>query len=671
MRKFDYAAMLAENKQRMANLMDEETYDPVTGKGSPIERFELKIDKNLTIYLPMEMRELPIVKEYLSAPSLFDYVASRHTGKKNVQSAFERAVTKLQEKRLDYDFEYYGITCCHVVDKKTKKIIPFRMRKAQRIMFKILENARLAKRGTVSAIVLKARQFGGSTLIALWFEWLQTRVHENWHSSIATEVESQAVRILNMYDVVSREFPSDVGSITLRPFQRSPKTRMIKETGAIISIGTATKPETIRSADNALVHCSEVGLWPTTKTKSPEDLIQSLQGSLATSNDTALIMESTAKGVGNYFHQAWEHNDSFIKIFVPWFQIDINTDFNLPMKFSSWEQFIASWTPYEWSLWDMGATIEGINWYRKTLPKYTDRWRMMSENPSTPEEAFSSTGNKFYPPQVLTMQRRFVCPPSFIGDIVGSEPTGKGSMEGINLQSDPLRKENVLKIWRFPDEHKKMRERFVVSVDIGGLSERADWSVINVIDRIGLIDGGALERAALYRGHIYQDQLAYKAAQIAKYYENALLVVEINSLEHQEVIDTEGTHYLTVLDELVEIYPNLYMRQANADRVRPTRAALYGFHMNNSTKPAVMNKKLTYMLNMGYIEYAEEAVHEMNLMEVKDGKIANVPGKGNHDDIDVSTATAIYVSDKFMGTPKEIDPNALVRSTFRTDIAVI
>lgn len=76
----------------------------------------------------------------------------------------------------------------------------------------------------------------------------------------------------------------------------------------------------------------------------------------------------------------------------------------------------------------------------------------------------------------------------------------------------------------------------MVAVDVGGRSESADWSVIAVFDRLG-DDGSPLVRpkvVAQWRGHTFHDLLAWKAAAIAKWYDNALLVVESNTLETEE-----------------------------------------------------------------------------------------------------------------------------------------
>lgn len=68
-------------------------------------------------------------------------------------------------------------------------------------------------------------------------------------------------------------------------------------------------------------HNSEVGFWP--------NAAEHVKGILQTIPDGAgseVILESTANGVGNYFHQQWKAAESgasdFIPIFVPWFWQD-------------------------------------------------------------------------------------------------------------------------------------------------------------------------------------------------------------------------------------------------------------------------------------------------------------------------------------------------------------
>ena len=105
-----------------------------------------------------------------------------------------------------------------------------------------------------------------------------------------------------------------------------------------------------------------------------------------------------------------------------------------------------------------------------------------------------------------------------------------------------------------PDEV-KLRDRYVVVVDTGGRSEKADYSVIAVFDRYWMMYGGVPELVAQWRGHIDHDILVWLSAQIATYYDNALLVIESNTHETEK---NDGDHGEFIFDTIAEYYPNLY-----------------------------------------------------------------------------------------------------------------
>lgn len=650
--------MLAENRKRMAWLLDSDTYDPVTGKGSMIPRFALRLDHENTIWLPETMRQEPIMEEILKYKTFREYVVAQENENAERKLTFEQsnrkfryAVYALQKLRCKYDFEYWAYTCCKIEDKESSLLVPFRLRKAQRIILQALEEER-AKDSTVYLQVVKARQFGGSTLIQLWMMWIQSVLHDNWHSSIVTHVEDQARRVLRMYRIAANNYPDAMGTITLGSFEGSNKNRIVKEHGSVIAIGSMEKPDGLRCANNFLIHCSEVGLWGKTTSKSPADMVQTLLGSLSKTKDAAIVLESTAKGVGNYFHKTWEENKLFRKVFIPWFHIDIYV-----LDLDNKKEFIDTWDDEEWALWSKGATIQGIRWRRRELAAFGgDRWRFGSEYPATPGEAFSTTGDKFYSNFLLEQHKKFVCPPKYRGNVYGRASEKKEAFMDLRFESNPLAQDNCLFAWSLPEADDMIAERYIVTVDIGGEGERADYSTINVLDRIGLMEGGGLERAATWRGHIEQTALAWMAAQIAEFYNHALLVIECNSLDKEENEGTEGPHFLTVIDAISPYYDNIYKRR-RSERSKNQRTNLYGFHMNKQTKQAVMDIKKKYMEKFIYIEYDERALHEAALMERREGGvIANVIGTGNHDDIEVPTATGIYVSENHMGMPRKLLP---------------
>jgi hypothetical protein len=479
-------------------------------------------------------------------------------------------------------------------------------------------------------------------------QWIQRFWKQNWNSVIVGNVEEQARTIRAMYSLVAQKHPLSVASFTIKNFEGSSKNKVLTETNSVISIGSMEKPENLRSANIAMAHMSEVGFWKKTESKKPEDVIQTVQGSVSHYPLTLMVKESTAKGVGNYFHNSWvaaksgKSND--IPVFVAWFEIAM---YQTPID--DIPAFVASLNEYEEYLWRLGATLEGINWYRWKLAEMMyDEWRMQSEFPSTDIEAFQSTGARVFPPSYVENMRKHIIAPEFTGEIFGDAATGKDALNGVRLEAT---KGGCLLIWLMPDAGKWI-DRYVVSVDTGGTTSKADFSVISVIDRYMLSFGGALERAAVWRGHIDHDRLAWKAVQIAKLYHNALIVVEKNYLDAD--VDNEGDASYTILNEIANHYGNIY-HTTPIEKIRPGLPLNYGWHTNKSTKPLAIDTFKKLMRDGGYIEHYSIACDEADSYEWKpDGSVGAVDG--GKDDVVMSTAIAVTVATdaRFLGVPREI-----------------
>ena len=159
---------------------------------------------------------------------------------------------------------------------------------------------------------------------------------------------------------------------------------------------------------------------------------------------------------------------------------------------------------------------------------------------------------------------------------------------------------------------------------------------------------GALERAALWRGHVDPDLLAYKAAQIAHYYDDALLVIESNTYETKnrksdDAAVSEGDHTYTVLDTLGGIYENLYRRRTTPDNTRDKETRHIGWHMNKQTKYMAYDDYTVRIREGDYMEYSQDAADEaMWLMNAPGGKIEAM--EGTHDDIQDTTAVGCYIA---------------------------
>ncbi|MEN6623208.1 MAG: terminase, partial [Smithella sp.] len=410
-----------------------------------------------------------------------------------------------------------------------------------------------------------------------------------------------------------------------------------------ITVASMQKPNASRTFAYQMAHLSELAFWKKTEGKEPKDVIQSIRSCILNKKNTIIIQESTAKGTGNFWYQEWQASISgksgYYPLFIGFWEIELYEE-----KILNYSKFIHKmngWEPEKrkralW-MWSIGATLEAIKWYFNFMERENyDEWRMMSEFPATAEEAFQSTGSRVFPPEdVDRMRKTWVCKPSFVGDITGDADTGVDALKGINFVPN---EQGCFKVWDMPDLTKRYKNRYLVSVDIGGTTKDADNSVIRVFDRLPILSGGGPEVIATWAGHLPQDMIAWLAARIAMVYDNALLVVESNSLRTEK---GDGDHFLTVLNEIKEFYDNLYCR-TSIDKIREGKPAQYGFHTNQQTKPMVISGLRTAFRTGGYVDYDDETLVECDQYELKDnGEYGAVDGA--KDDRVMCTAIGLWV----------------------------
>ena len=673
--------IIAENTRRLAYVNAQ--YDPQKGTQycNEIQRVPIRVEDApfIEMNIPVEMRNEPIVKLLQQVKSL------KKACKRIWGAALETQQISLwryfHKVRCKYDFEYWCCTQIRIKYKGKGKRDPFILNRAQRYYLSVLE--RLRKAGVpIYIILLKARQWGGSTMTQFYMMWIQKMHKMHWNSVIVGDVEKQSKVVLAMYEQACQEYDTfiDEGVPTiLKPYGRTNDVRLLEDRGCTISIGSMQKPNKIRSEDISMAHLTEVGIWKETEGKSPEDVIQSIEGSILPGAYTMLVEESTAKGVGNYFHNTYTAakagDNNFTPVFIPWFMIDIYSKkislFNTTTTDKEYREFIASMTEYEWSLWQLGATLEAINWYR-TKSRGMDEWRMKSEFPSTDIEAFQSTGRGYFKDEYLEECYQSCRQPKIVGEIVSSASSLNKIQYLQNLRIEPNSKGN-LKVWEDVDKSVDMHDRYVVCVDLGkGATDSADSTIACVFDRYWQQEGedGYPEVVAEWSGKESEtDLLAWRIAQIAAYYNNALLVIESNTID-----SSKESRFRAVLDEIKDYYPNIYKRSiANKTDVGTTGGFRYGWNTNHQSKEEIC-ADLGWALREGmYVERCREAVDEMKIFERKaDGSLGNVEGKHNHDDRVITRALGVHFCYKKMGVPRVVKVGDVhtARKTIINDMSI-
>ncbi|MBE6317742.1 MAG: hypothetical protein E7081_02070 [Bacteroidales bacterium] len=534
--------------------------------------------------------------------------------------------------RCRHDFEFWCVTCVKIKDKLSGCDIPFRLNAPQRRVAALFERQRIQGL-PIRVIMLKARQWGGSTLTQMYMAWIQSVHCRNWHSLICAHVKDTAASIRGMYSKMLTCYPEQYWEgdelPKFSPFERSTNIREIAGRGCRVTVGSAENQEAVRGSDFAMAHLSETAFWSDSTTRSPERFIRAVCGAIALVPYSLIVMESTANGVGNYFHNEWlrakDGNSDKMPVFVPWNEIEI---YRMPV--ASPEILWRNMDGYDRELWNRGMTLEMINWYHHKRAEYSSHSMMKAEYPTDDVEAFTCTGHNVFSSESIERLRSGCRLPMCVGELAGDAITGVESLQNIRFVGDSQGK---LQVWASPVVDASA-SRYIVAVDIGGRSAMSDYSVISVLDR-----GGAIpEVVAQWRGHVDHDILTWKSAQIARWYSNALLVIESNTLE----TGGAGECSLYTLSSLNGVYHNLYRRPKLAQFTDAPESRI-GFHTNRATKSLIITNLVAMVRDGAYIERCNEVCNELATYEqLPNGSYA--AKAGCHDDILMTRAIALYVA---------------------------
>lgn len=734
--------ILTENERRQDAI--HRPFDPLTGEGSVGKRVKLVLpDFSIPVqWIPEEMADNGLVRQVSEYGSIRDFVVALYDDQDLDEETLTSEVAKVSKRliglRIYYDVAFWCALLVKIKNKGGGDDVRFELNRPQReVLFPAFEEDRLAGR-PCRIIVDKTRQWGCSTGTEMYFGWRQLVRERGLNSLIVGHVSATSAEVEDMYKKMLAEYPlsvledplgtdgalatptetaekwveeeDDIGILTKDGKKNDDKwtsvggkqnIHRIPQRNCKVKLGTAMSPENSRGGDYNLVHCTEVGLWLTADGHRPADIVQGATGGMLYAPNTMIVLESTAKGVGNYFHQEYvaavEGKSQFKAIFVAWWQVDQNSiyfaDEAEKQSFASWlwkhrkdtaaEDERHESGEYLYWLWEQGATLEAIRWYIIERMKYGSSAAMREEYPTTWQESFVNSGANVFDARLVDKLEKSCRPAKWRGEVEGSVSLGgQGSTDGTWYDRRGIGDKKLLQdlhfvedecghlqVWAQPEadeDGETVRDRYLVVVDIGGRGEKADWSVICVFDRLGMLEGGKPSVVAQWYGHIDMDLLAWKSAQIAAYYNNALLVIESNTLEtkdRERIVDGEQAPF--ILLQIKDAYDNLYTRRRSEEDIREGVPAKYGFHTNTSTKPMIIATLIKIVREQAYIERDKECLHELRFYERRqNGSYGAVIGK--HDDKLMTRAIGLHIC--YYEMPMPVIESKTVRKVSRQKI---
>lgn len=322
--------------------------------------------------------------------------------------------TALTDKRLRLrdELEFYARNCLKI-RTKGGKVEPFLFNKAQRYIHERLEEQK-ARTGRVRALILKGRQQGCSTYVGARYYHATT-----WAKGRRTFIlthEDQATQ--NLFEMVNRYHDHCPEFVRPSTGAANAKELFFDKLDSGYKVGTAGTKGVGRSSTIQLFHGSEVAFWPNAETHAA-GVLQAVPDA----DGTEVILESTANGVGNLYHQKWQDAErgigDFIAVFVPWYWQDEYRK-EVPKEFALDAEELEYAELY-------GLDAEQMAWRRNKIAELKDPVLFKQEYPATAAEAFQMSGqDSFIKPDRVARARKAECEAS--GPLViGLDPARFGN----------------------------------------------------------------------------------------------------------------------------------------------------------------------------------------------------------------------------------------------------
>jgi hypothetical protein len=499
-------------------------------------------------------------------------------------------------KRLRDDFDFYSRKALQI-RTKDGEIKPLSFNEAQRRLAEIVR-AQEEQEGKVRIIVLKARQMGLSTAIGAYgyFKVSQRKAQQG----IVVTHHADSTKAL--FDMTKRYH--DNCPEALKPSTKYSSRRELKfdKLDSGYTVATAGGEAIGRSQTFTFAHLSELAFWPKS---SALDNFNGLTQAIPNSAGTAIFIESTANGVSGIFYDMWqaavEGTNGYIPVFLPWF---IQDEYREPVP-EGFER-----TPDEEDLVaELGLDDEQLMFRRKKVAQNgLDLFKQ--EYPSTPDEAFLTTGRPVFDSEQLAGLLKSPPDPLY-------RMSAQQTADGHELQKDPR---GELLVYREFDA----KETYYIGADVAMGVRGGDYSVAQILD-------SKKRQVAVWHGHIHPDYFATVLQTLGHYYNMARIIVESNN---------HGILTCTRLGKDLA-YANFYTETVY-DKVEDKETINLGFRSTVKSKPLVIDQLRASMRECELELYDRTTLREMQTFIVNES--GNMEAEeGCHDDCVTALALVNHI----------------------------
>lgn len=470
---------------------------------------------------------------------------------------------------LRRDFPYYASRVLKIASKRGE-IVPFVLNDEQRYLHERAE-AQLHRQGYIRLLILKARQWGGSTYCEARGYGLTSRAENQTGLVMAHRDDSSN----NLFRMIQRFHEHDTFTPQIKAsnakelvFAKPYNSRyMVHTAGKTSSAGVG------RSFSYRFVHCSEVAWWGEMGAHTMGGLMEAVPSEHPAILGTEVFWETTANGYDPLFHAKWDEVTAMLErgepsewrtVFIPWYwhrayslELDDEQRAHVLSSLSEYEQWLMRQTRLDGT----HVTVGQIAWRRQKIqsgtppPGLTKEQFFKQEYPATPIESFQATGSHIFDLEKVEAWRQVAPDPALRYDFLPE------SGEAL------ARKDGSLKVWKEPEA---MRA-YIVGADVSEGLEHGDWSSADVVDH------HTGEVVAKWHGHIHPRDFGTLLAHIGQRYNHAWIGVERNN------------HGLTTITRLQDLrYRRLYVEEAvETPGAKPRRR--YGWLTSRKTKPMMVD----------------------------------------------------------------------------------
>lgn len=480
----------------------------------------------------------------------------------------------------------------------------------------------------VRIIVLKGRQVGISTVTeAILFHWCF--MHRGSNALVLSKSTADSEYLFEMTKLMWDNWPFRT---MFTESHKSIRRLAWLETGSSMKIATAKGREVGRGQTIHAVHCSEVAFWP-----RPEELMLALKQAVPERPGTIMVLESTANGVGNWFHEQWfaakAGETDFIPMFFPWWRHDEYAFPNTTLQLSDLvedEREIMARFP------EVG--FPQLAWRRWAIRNLCDNdiSKFNQEYPNDDHEAFLSTGRNVFP---LDSLEKCYAPK-------------RGATGLLTPIRDPLRPQGTfhkdssgnLTIYKHPAPGQK----YVVAGD----PTRTTWgdpACIQVINRY------SFEQVAVWHGHCTPVPFADRLAELGHYYNTATVNCEVEG---------GGLSSINILTSKM-FYPDVW-RWRVADKMPGHLTNSYGWSMNWQRKHMAISFVIDKLVQ-GMLTIHDEITFDQlaGYVVSGDGELGPATTKGCDDAV---TSLAIAVATISLDLESSRDPATDMLQSYRLEL---